>query len=83
METKTLQAMERQIRTLTQDFRYLRTALNAYLSFASLKKDGASAEGDSWSRRELEASFQQLEEHLQAFALLLFDRKLEDVGHAA
>lgn len=80
--TKNLQQLERQMKTLTQDFRHLRVALNAYLAFASLDNTNAAKRG-SWTQKELETSLQQMEEDLQAFAISIFDRKVEEHEHAA
>lgn len=81
--TKALQGMDRQMKTLAQDFRHLRVALNAHLAFASLNNPDAGVERGAWTRRELESALQNFDEDLQAFAALIFTEKADVIDHAA
>ena len=83
MEIKVLQQLERTMKTLGQDFRHLRVALNAHLAFASLNNPDAGAERGAWTKRELESALQQFEEDLQNFAQLIFTEKADGVSDAA
>lgn len=80
-DTKTLQAIDRQMKLLGQLYKRLRVAAGAYMAYASVG-DGNTA-GVSFSHRELQDSLQAFETALQDLAARVFDREVTETTHAA